>query len=104
MSVSIMPGDRVSFFAREFGPDDPETGRAVTLTGTVTRPVWGRARNNVSIRADDGRTFVRLLAGVTRLGTDTDCKTCGHRFSAHSFHGETRSECHDPECECSYYQ
>lgn len=79
MSISIMPGDRVSFFTREYGPGDPLTGRVVRLTGTVTRPVWGRAQN-VSIRTDDGRTFCRLLTGVTRIY----CTNPGHREGDHN--------------------
>lgn len=65
----IQRGDRVTFNAREYGPGDPAKGRPVVLAGTVTRPLWGRARN-VSIRTDDGRTFVRLPAGVTAVPSD----------------------------------
>jgi hypothetical protein len=45
---------------------DGTTGdRVVTLTGTVQR-TWGRnpANPNVTVRTDDGRTFVRLAADV----------------------------------------
>jgi hypothetical protein len=67
VSADIGKGDRVSFPAREYGPDDPVTGHVVTLTGTVIRPLWGRGPN-VSIRTDDNRTFCRLLTAVTRIG------------------------------------
>ena len=60
MNISqIQPGTRVQFNAREYGPSHPLEGTPVTLTGTVFRPVWGRG-DNVSIKSDDGRTFVRL--------------------------------------------
>lgn len=77
MSTEIHPGERVSFLAREFGPADPPTGRVVTLTGTVTRALWGRA-GNVTVRTDDGRTFVRLLPGITRVTDPAEPRTCGN--------------------------
>ena len=55
-------GDRVTFWAREY--DGSPEGVPTLLAGTVFRPVWGRGRN-VSIRSDDGRTFVRLAVAVT---------------------------------------
>jgi hypothetical protein len=59
-------GDRVAFNARTFGPGTPLEGTPVVLYGTVFRPVWGRVRaQNVSIRTDDGRTYVRLVVAVT---------------------------------------
>lgn len=61
----IKVGTRVEFNAREYGPSDPYEGRAVRLTGTVTRPVWGRNASNVSIKSDGGRTFVRLIQSVS---------------------------------------
>ena len=60
---TIHVGDRVQFNAREYGPGFPLEGTPVVLTGTVFRPVWGRGRN-VSIRTDNGRTFVRLAIAV----------------------------------------
>ncbi len=56
----VTQGDRVTFNAREYGHGHPQEGTWSALTGTVTRPVWGRAKN-VTIVTDDGRTFVRLL-------------------------------------------
>lgn len=68
----ITVGDRVTFNARSFGPHDPLEGTPIHLTGTVTRPVWGSAANpamrNVSIRTDEGQTYVRLVVAVTPEG------------------------------------
>jgi hypothetical protein len=49
------------------------TGRHVTfddgtgerIGGVVSREPWGRVALNVSIKSDDGRTFVRLVGDVT---------------------------------------
>lgn len=34
------------------------------IYGTVTREPWGTTKQNVSIKTDDGRTFVRLIKDV----------------------------------------
>lgn len=55
------PGQRVLFRARDFSSS--AEGTPAEMTGTVIRPVWGRARN-VSIRTDDGKVYVRLASAV----------------------------------------
>ncbi len=53
-------------------PDTPVSfgdGRGGQLTGRIVR-VWGRRAINITIKSDDGRTFVRLIDGVTQLPAD----------------------------------
>lgn len=45
----------------------------------------------------------KQLADVPEF-TNTNCKNCDHPWMMHSFYGITRSECHEDECECSYYE
>lgn len=56
-SVQFQPGDRVSFTTSEG-----------VCHGTVTDAHWGRSRKNVSVRTDDGRSFVRLADVLRKVG------------------------------------
>lgn len=65
--MQFQQGDRVQFRARQYvyaGGDSFAPGGIVTLTGTVIRPLWGRG-NNISIKTDDGHTYVRFAEDVT---------------------------------------
>jgi hypothetical protein len=54
-NLDLRPDTRVSF----------NDGRGGQLTGRIVR-VWGRRAINITIKSDDGRTFVRLIDGVTQ--------------------------------------
>jgi hypothetical protein len=69
-TMAVADGDRIAFQGLPFGTpiaslDDPDyfATEAVWLYGTVIR-TWGRRIVNVSIAADDGRRFTRLLSSI----------------------------------------
>ena len=42
-----------------------EDGRGERIGGVVFREPWGHNAQNISIKSDDGRTFMRLMGDVT---------------------------------------
>ncbi len=60
-------GDRVGFVAVTAWGDDGEAISAGDTEGTVTRAHWGRNGKHVTVRTDDGRTFVRYAEALHHL-------------------------------------
>ena len=61
-------GDRVSFVAVTGWDEYGAATAAGDTLGIVTRAHWGKSGRNITVKTDDGRTFVRYADDLRRIG------------------------------------
>ena len=66
-TTTVQPGDRVSFVAVTAWDEDGAAVAEAIHHGTVTRAHWGKSGKNVTVKTDDGSTFVRYAEALRRI-------------------------------------